>query len=177
MNIDQKKQAVAALKETIGEGHVYVVDTHGMKVQEVNQIRKKCREKGVKFEVVKNTLLKRALDEIYQDPQRIQPFAQNVIKGSSSIFVVEEVANMPAKILQEITKKGKKEKPRFKGALVYQEAFIGADQLKTLSELKSKEELIAEVIALLQSPIKQVVSALQSGGNTLASLVEALSKK
>jgi len=100
----------------------------------------------------------------------------STLKGNTSLMF-SEVGNAPAKLIQEIQKKSKSDKPLFKGAYVEEAIFIGADQLSTLVDIKSKEELLGEIITILQSPAKNVISALQSGGQKLSGILKTLSEK
>ena len=132
-----------------------------------------CFEKGVEYKVYKNTLIKKALEKLDADYSEFF----DVLKGFSGImFTNEEGANLPAKVLKEY-RKGKAEKPSLKGASIDSEFYFGDESVKMLSELKSKNELIGEIIGLLQSPAKNVISALQSGKSTLAGLVKTLSDR
>ena len=132
-----------------------------------------CFEAGVEYGVYKNTLIQKALEQLDAD---YTEFFDSVLKGFSGILFTKEAANTPAKVLTGYRKSGG-EKPVLKGASIDTDLFIGDEHLKMLSELKSKNELIGEIIGLLQSPAKNVISALQSGENTLAGLVKTLSER
>lgn len=154
--------------------HFYIADTAGMTVAEVNEFRALCYKRGVEYRVVKNTLIKKALDQLDED---FSPLHE-VLKGSSGIMFSSEVANVPAKIIKDYKKKGKDlEKPAFKAASIDQDFYVGPQHLDPLSNLKSKDELLGEIVTLLQSPATNVISALQSGKNKLAGIVKTLSEK
>ena len=141
----------------------------------MNDFRKMCFEKGVEYKVFKNTLIKKALDQVETDYSEFEE--GNVLKGFSGILFSMENGNLPAKIITDYRKKFKGEIPILKGASIDRELYIGNDQLSALSKLKSKNELIGEIITLLQSPVKNVISALQSGEHKLAGIVKTLSEK
>jgi len=152
----------------------YIADTGGMSVAEVNEFRAMCFKRGVEYKIVKNTLIKKALAKLDTD---YAPFDE-ALKGTSGIMFSTEVSNAPAKIIQDFKKKDKDlDKPAFKAASIDTDLFVGKEYLDTLSKLKSKNELLGEVIGLLQSPATNVISALQSGKHTLAGLIKTLSEK
>ncbi len=174
MTKEEKVKVVAELSEKFkANSNFYLADASGFTVAEVNDFRRLCFEKGVQFHVYKNTLIKKALDTLDGD---FAPLDE-ALKGFSGIIFSEEVANVPAKVIKEFRKKKGGEKPTLKAASIDTDFFIGDENLKMLSELKSKPELIGEVIGLLQSPAKNVISALKSSGGTLAGLVKTLSEK
>jgi large subunit ribosomal protein L10 len=156
--------------------HFYIADASGFSVAQVNSFRKVCFDKGLEYRVYKNTLIKKALENLEAD---YTEFAEQTLKGFSGILFSQEVGNLPAKVILDFRKKlGAKEKrPVFKGASIDGDQFLGEANLEVLSKLKSKEELVGEVISLLQSPATNVVSALQSGKNILAGLVKTLAEK
>ncbi|MCY4778044.1 50S ribosomal protein L10 [Sphingobacterium sp. UT-1RO-CII-1] len=171
MRKEDKQEIVQALAEQIKSyGNFYITDTADLSVEKVNGIRRKCFENNIEIKVVKNTLIKKALIEAGVDTEELA----GVLKGASTLMFAE-TANAPAKLIKELRKAG--DKPLLKAAYIQETAFIGDDQLNSLVNLKSKEELIADVIALLQSPAKNVISALQSGGNTISGLVKALEER
>jgi large subunit ribosomal protein L10 len=160
----------AKFKET---DHFYITDTSGLTVGQVNKFRGMCFTKGVEYKMVKNTLIKKALENVDGDFSSLD----EVLKGTSGIMFVNETANIPAKIIKEFQKSDPKDRPKFKAASVDSDLYIGEDQLGALVSLKSKQELIGDVIALLQSPAKNVISALSSGGDKLAGIVKTLSER
>jgi large subunit ribosomal protein L10 len=154
--------------------YFYITSASGMSVSEVNQLRRLCFERGVEYRVVKNTLIMKALETLDTD---YTPFQDSVLKGFSGIMFHPESGKVPAQLIKEFRKKSGNDKLKLKGASVDYSLFIGENQLDLLISLKSKQELIGEVIGLLQSPAKNVVSALQSGGNKLAGILKTLSEK
>jgi len=173
MTREEKKQAIDQLTVLLAESkNVYLADISGMNADQTSKLRRTCFSKGVKLQVVKNTLLKQAMESCDKDYEALY----DVLKGNTSMMV-SETANAPAKAIVEYLKKNKKaEKPLFKGAYVEESVYF-ADQLSVLETLKSKEELIGDIITLLQSPAKNVISGLQSGGNTLAGLMKTLEER
>ena len=171
MNKEEKHELVLALTEQIKEyGNFYITDTSDLTVAKVNNIRRKCFESDITMQVAKNTLIRKAMEASEGDFSPI--FA--VVKGSSSILFSKS-ATAPAKLIKQLRKTG--EKPILKAAYIDSSVFIGDKQLDTLVNLKSKEQLIGEIIGLLQSPAKNVISGLQSGGNKLAGIVKTLQER
>ncbi|PJJ84039.1 50S ribosomal protein L10 [Mucilaginibacter auburnensis] len=171
MTKEEKYDLVLALTETMKEyGNFYITDTSDLTVAKVNDIRRKCFDADIKMQVTKNSLIKKAMEAAGGDFGDIY----DVLKGSSSILFSKS-ATAPAKLIKQLRKAG--DKPVLKAAYIDSSVFIGDNQLDTLIKLKSKEQLIGEIIGLLQSPAKNVVSALQSGGNTLAGLVKTLQER
>ncbi len=142
---------VSTLKEYNG---FYLVETTGLNAEKTSALRRACNKADIKLLVVKNTLLRKALEQLDGDFAELYP----VLKASTSLMCTN-VGNAPAKLLKDFVKKGDT-LPALKGAYVEGGCYVGADQLDTLAAIKSKNELIADVVALLQSPIKQVISAL-----------------
>lgn len=151
--------------------HFYLVDLTGLNAADTSALRRKCFKSEVKLVAVKNTLLEKAFEASETDYTPLY----ETLKGNTAIMFTE-VANVPAKILQEY-KKNKKEIPALKGAYAEESFFVGADKLDELVAIKSKNELIADVVALLQSPAKNVVSALQSGANTIHGVLKTLGER
>lgn len=174
MTREEKAQLIsdltAKLKET---DHFYITDTSGLTVKEVNKFREMCFKKGVEYKLVKNTLIKKALDNVEGDFSSLD----DVLKGTSGIMFVNETANAPAKIIKDFKKSDPEERPTFKAASIDSDLFIGEDNLGALASLKSKQELIGDVVTLLQSPAKNVLSLLQSGEQKLAGIVKTLSER
>ena len=159
----------AQLKET---PNFYVTDVEGLNAEATTKLRRACFEKNIKLVVVKNTLFYKALE--MNEVADFQQF-ESVLKGSTAVMFCETV-NAPAKLIKEFSKDSGK--PALKGAMVQECAYIGAENLETLVNIKSREELIGDIIGLLQSPAKNVISALtsQSGGK-IAGIVKTLSEK
>ncbi|MDR2123293.1 MAG: 50S ribosomal protein L10 [Flavobacteriaceae bacterium] len=172
MTKQEKTQVIEELQEVLkGTNVLYIADTDGLNAQQTSDLRRACFKGEISMKVVKNTLLKKAMQNV-EDKDFSGLFES--LKGNSTIFIAEK-GNAPAKLIQTFRKKS--EKPLLKAAWVDSAVFLGDTQLETLANLKSKEELVGEIIGLLQSPIKNVVSALKSGGNTIAGLVKTLSEK
>jgi large subunit ribosomal protein L10 len=171
MNKEEKYDLVLALTEQMKEyGNFYITDTSNLTVAKVNDIRRQCFESDITMQVTKNSLIKKAMANIEGDFAPLY----DVLKGSSSILFSKS-ATAPAKLIKALRKKG--DKPVLKAAYIDSSIFIGDNQLDTLIKLKSKEQLIGEVIGLLQSPAKNVISALSSGGNILAGVVKTLQER
>jgi large subunit ribosomal protein L10 len=171
MNKEEKHELVLALTEQMKEyGNFYITDTSNLTVAKVNTIRRKCFESDITMQVAKNSLIKKAMEAAGGDFSPIY----DVLKGSSSILFSKS-GTAPAKLIKQLRKQG--EKPILKAAYIDASIFIGDNQLDTLINLKSKEQLIGEIIGLLQSPAKNVISALQSGGNILAGVVKTLQER
>lgn len=177
MTREEKKSIIDELTEKLKvTPHFYLTNASGFSVAQVNAFRRTCFEKGLEYKVYKNTLIKKALESLDTDYEK---FNETALKSFSGILFSKEAGNLPAKVLLEFRKKmGKKvTRPVFKGASIDGDLFLGEQNLELLSKLKSKEELLGEVIGLLQSPAKNVISALQSGKHILAGLVKTLSEK
>lgn len=174
MTREDKAQLISNLTEKFKESdHFYIADTSGLTVAEINKFREMCFNKGVEYKLVKNTLIKKALENVEGDYSSLD----EVLKGTSGIMFVNENANAPAKIIKEFKKEDSNDRPKFKAASIESDLFIGEDQLGALASLKSKQELIGEVVTLLQSPAKNVLSLLQSGEQKLAGIVKTLSER
>lgn len=175
MTKQEKTQVISELAEKLkNNNYFYFADASGLTVAEVNDFRRLCFQRGVEYNVYKNTLIKKALETLDTD---YTSFNDVVLKGFTGIIFSKESGNLPAKVIQEFRKSKGSVKPIFKGASIDTGLFIGNDTLDTLSNLKSKYELIADVIMLLQSPAKNVVSSLQSGQNKLAGIVKTLAER
>ncbi len=155
--------------------YFYITDAAGMSVAQTNDLRRRCFQAGVEYRVVKNTLIAKALEQLDTD---YSSFNEGVLKGFSGIMFHTESGKVPAKLIKDFIKEsGKANKLKFKGASVDYSVFAGEDQLETLISLKSKQELVGEIIGLLQSPAKNVISGLQGGGNKLAGILKTLSER
>jgi large subunit ribosomal protein L10 len=149
----------------------YLTDTSGLNAVATANLRRACFNKNIKLQVVKNKLLVKAFEKAEG-----RDYSQliDVLNGPTAIMF-SEVGNVPAKLIEDFRKKNKK--PLLKAAYVEESFYIGDEQLKALTDIKSKEEVLGDVIGLLQSPAKNVISALKSGGNTIAGLVKTLSER
>jgi large subunit ribosomal protein L10 len=171
MRKEEKHDVVLALKEQIESfSNLYIADTSNLTVAAVNDIRRKCFDSGIKMQVAKNTLIKKALEAASGEYAELY----DVLKGSSTLLFSNS-GNAPAKLIKALRASG--DKPLLKAAYIDSAIFIGDNQLNALVNLKSKEELIGEIIGLLQSPAKNVISGLQSGKNKLAGIVKALEQR
>jgi len=171
MRREEKNQIIDSLAEQIKEyNHFYLTDTAQLNAAVTSDLRRKCFEKEIKLIVVKNTLLRRALEQAGGEYEELFP----VLHGSTAIMFTN-TGNLPAKLIKEFRKKY--DKPVLKGAFVEETIFVGDNQIEALVSVKSKEELLGDLIALLQSPAKNVISALQSGGNIIHGVLETLSTK
>lgn len=154
MTREEKSIAIEDLTAKLAETNIiYIADTSGLDAETTSNLRRACFKAGIKLEVVKNTLLEKAMEASPNDYGDLP----SVLKGNSSVFIAD-VANAPAKIIKDFRKKS--DKPVFKGAYINQEIYIGDNLLDSLASLKSKEEVIGEIIGLLQSPAKRILSAL-----------------
>lgn len=169
----EKAAAIEGLKDKFSNvSYFYLTDASTLTVEQVNNFRRLCFEKGVEMRVVKNTLAQKAL-ESFPEEMNYDALYES-LKGPTAILFTE-TANVPAKVLKEFRKES--DKPILKAAYIESAVFIGDDQIDSLSKLKSKEELIGDVIGLLQSPAKTVIASLQSGGQTLSGLLKALEER
>ena len=170
MKREVKDTIIAELGEKLNEyPHFYLVDVTGLDAAATSALRRKCFKNEIKMVVVKNKLLRKALDASEVDYEPLY----SSLKGNTAVLF-SQVANKPAKLLKEYKKEGI---PALKAAYAEESVFIGADKLEELAALKSKAELIADVVALLQSPAKNVVSALQSGANTIHGVLKTLGER
>ena len=173
MNKTEKKAVIEEIADKLqNTKFFYVTDASGLSVEEVNVFRKKCFESGVEYKVYKNTLIQKAIESIDSESSEIS----GVLKGFSGIIFSPESNNAPAKVIKALRKEGF-EKPVLKAASIDGDLYIGDESLDALSKLKSKAELIGDVIGALQAPAQNVISALQNGGNTLSGLLKALAEK
>ena len=175
MTKQEKTQVISDLAKRFTETtNFYFADASGLTVAQINNFRRLCYEKGVEYNVYKNTLIRKALETLETD---YSSFDETVLKGFTGIIFSDKSGNLPAKVIKEFRKAAKGEKPIFKGASIDTDLFIGNDELDALSKLKSKFELIGDVIMLLQSPAKSVISSLQSGQNNIAGILKTLSER
>lgn len=173
MTKEEKAVIIDELSEKFSQNsHFYITDASGLTVGQINAFRRLCFHAGVEYGVYKNTLIRKALEK--QGSANEDLF--KVLQGFSGVIFSKEAGNAPAKVIRDY-RKGAEGKPLLKAASIDTSLFFGEENLNMLSELKSKNELIGEIISLLQSPAKNVVSALLSGKNTVAGLVKALEER
>jgi large subunit ribosomal protein L10 len=171
MNKNEKQLMIDDLSKRLDDNNViYITDISDLDAVATSSLRRQCFAKNIKLSVVKNTLLKKAMESSDKDFGELP----EVLKGNTSIMIAE-ASNAPAKVIKAFRKKS--DKPLLKGAFIEEAVYVGDDQLDTLVEIKSKDELIGEIIGLLQSPAKNVISALKSSGGTIAGIVKTLSEK
>jgi len=171
MRKEEKNQIIDSLTEQLNtHNHFYLTDISGLNVEVTNKLRRLCFKRNVELQVVKNTLLQKAMEKTNKDFGSLY----DVLKGSTSIMF-SDTGNVPAKLIKEFKKSFGK--PVLKGAYVEETWFVGENQLETLVNIKSKNELIADIIAILQSPVQNVIGALQSGGHKISGIVKTLSEK
>ena len=173
MKKQDKVAAIDQLKTKFSENsYFYFTDSSTLSVEQVNKLRGLCYEKGIEMRVVKNTLAQKALEGISEDSTYESLY--DVLKGPTTVMFTE-IANAPAKVIKEFRKEN--DKPVLKAAYIDSAIYFGEEQLDNLASLKSKEELIGDIILLLQSPMKNVVSALKSGEGTITGLIKALENR
>ncbi|WP_410005926.1 50S ribosomal protein L10 [Aequorivita nionensis] len=171
MTREEKSQVIETLTAQLSDNaNIYLADISGLDAGNTSNLRRACFKAGVQLAVVKNTLLKKAMESSDKDFGELT----GILKGNTSLMF-SETGNAPAKVIKEFRKKS--DKPLLKGAYIQESIYVGDNQLDSLVELKSKDELIGEIIGLLQSPAKNVISALKSGGSTIAGLVKTLSER
>jgi large subunit ribosomal protein L10 len=172
MTREEKAKYIDELAAELSQaGIFYLTDTSELTVETINNLRRRCYQSNIKLKVVKNTLLQKAMERI--DGKDYSELNQ-VLSGPTSIMF-SEVGNLPAKIIKEFRKKS--DKPILKGAFIDEAIFIGDNQLDSLVTLKSKEELIGEIVGLLQSPAKNVISALKGQGGKIAGILKTLEER
>lgn len=171
MTREEKSQVIEDLTARLGDVPIiYLADISGLNASDTSNLRRACFKANVKLTVVKNTLLAKAMEGSEKEFGDLG----TVLKGNTSIMW-SDTGNAPAKVIKDFRKKN--DKPVLKGALIEEAVYIGDEYLETLVNIKSKEELIGDIIGLLQSPAKNVVSALKSGGGKLAGILKTLSEK
>ncbi|RFN58519.1 50S ribosomal protein L10 [Marixanthomonas ophiurae] len=171
MTREEKSQVIESLTAQLSENTIiYLADISGLDAGATTKLRRACFKAGVSLNVVKNTLLSKAMESSDKDFGELS----EVLKGNTSLMV-SETGNAPAKVIKEFRKKS--EKPLLKGAFIEEAIYVGDEKLDKLVEIKSKEEVIGDIISALQSPAKNVISALKSGGTTIAGIVKTLSEK
>ncbi|MCP4882366.1 MAG: 50S ribosomal protein L10 [Flavobacteriales bacterium] len=171
MTREEKSQVIQDLTGKLADNPViYLADISGLNATDTSNLRRACFKANVKLAVVKNTLLAKAMDSSDKDFGDLP----TVLKGNTSLMM-SETGNAPAKVIKAFRKGNKK--PILKGAYVEEAVYVGDDQLDNLVDIKSKEEVIGDIIGLLQSPAKNVISALQSGGGKIHGILQTLSEK
>jgi large subunit ribosomal protein L10 len=173
MTREEKGQIIDELAEKFSQhDHFYITDASGFTVEQINAFRRICFNKGVEYRVYKNTLIRKALEKQSSNYESIF----KVLHGFSGVIFSKESGSAPAKAIKEYRKKNEG-KPGFKGASIQSDLFIGEENLNVLSDLKSKNEIIGEIISMLQSPAQNVLSALLSSKQTVAGLVKTLEQR
>ena len=171
MTREEKSQVIEELTAQLAENtNIYLTDISGLDAGTTSNLRRACFKANVKLAVVKNTLLEKAMEASEKEFGELP----TILKGNTSVMY-SETGNAPAKVIKSFRKKS--EKPLLKGAFIEEAIYLGDDQLDMLVNIKSREELIGDVIGLLQSPAKNVISALQSGGGKLSGILKTLSQK
>ena len=171
MTKEEKSIAIEEISDLLKSNqNIYLADISGLNALESSSLRRICFKAGVKLSVVKNTLLAKAMEEVEKDFGDLK----SVLKGNTALMY-SDVGNAPAKVIKNFRKKS--EKPILKGAFIEEAIYLGDDMLNSLVEIKSKEELIGEIIGLLQSPAKNLVSALKSSGSKISGVLKTLSEK
>lgn len=171
MNINDKNQLINSLAEQLANNEIiYLADISDLNSDMTTKLRALCHKKQVSLKMVKNTLLKQAMEKTEKDFSPLY----TVLKGSTSIMI-SDTGNAPAKLIKEFRKKA--DRPVLKGAYIEEMTYIGDEQLDFLAAIKSKDELLGDLIGLLQSPMHNVMGALQSGSNTITGVLQTLSEK
>lgn len=171
MTREEKSQVIEELTAQLTENtNIYLTDISGLNAGTTSNLRRACFKANVKLAVVKNTLLEKAMEASDREFGELP----STLKGNTSVMY-SETGNAPAKVIKAFRKKS--DKPLLKGAFIEETVYLGDDQLDMLVDIKSREELIGEIIGLLQSPAKNVISALKSGGGTISGILKTLSQK
>jgi len=171
MTREEKSQVIETLTAELSEAKtLYLTDTAGLNAKDTTALRRACFKAGIRLSVVKNTLLSKAMDASDKEFGDLK----EVLKGNTSLMF-SEVGNAPAKVIKDFRKKS--DKPVLKGAYIEEAVYVGDDQIDFLVAIKSKEELIGDIITLLKSPANNVVSGLKSGGGKLAGIIKTLSER
>ncbi|MBA6153962.1 50S ribosomal protein L10 [Gelidibacter maritimus] len=171
MTREEKSQVIEELTTQLADNtNIYLTDISGLNAKNTSELRRACFKAGIKMSVVKNTLLDKAMAASVKDFGDLP----KTLKGNTSVMY-SETGNAPAKVIKTFRKKS--DKPLLKGAFIEEAIYIGDEQLDVLVDIKSREELIGDIVGLLQSPAKNVVSALKSSGGKLAGILKTLSEK
>jgi len=175
MNREEKAVVIDELVQKFSDNtNFYITDASGMTVADTNALRGLCFDSGIEYKVFKNTMIQKALERLDTD---YASFDESVLKGFSGIMFSGESANSPAQLIKQFRKKSGSESPVLKGASIDTDLFIGEENLDALAKLKSKAELIGEVITILQSPAKNVISGIQSASGKLTGILKTLSER
>jgi large subunit ribosomal protein L10 len=170
MTREEKSKVIKRLTTELAENtNIYMTDVSGLDASETSKLRRACFKANIKLSVVKNTLLSKAMESSEKDFGNLD----EVLVGNTALMY-SEVGNSPAKLIKQFRKKS--ERPLLKGASIEDAIYVGDDQVEFLANIKSREELIGDVITLLQSPAKNVISALQSSGSTISGVLKTLSE-
>ena len=170
MTREEKSKVIEKLTAELAENtNIYMTDVSGLNASETSKLRRACFKANIKLSVVKNTLLSKAMESSDKDFGSLN----EVLVGNTALMY-SEVGNSPAKLIKQFRKKS--ERPLLKGASIEDSVYVGDDQVEFLANIKSREELIGEVITILQSPAKNVISALQSNGSTISGVLKTLSE-
>ena len=170
MTREEKSKVIEKLTTELAENtNIYMTDVSGLDASETSKLRRACFKANIKLSVVKNTLLSKAMESSEKDFGNLD----EVLVGNTALMY-SQVGNSPAKLIKQFRKKS--ERPLLKGASIEDAIYVGDDQVEFLANIKSREELIGEVITLLQSPAKNVISALQSSGSTISGVLKTLSE-
>lgn len=173
MKKELKNQIIETISAQIKEyPNFYITDISGLNAEKTSALRRKCFQEGIKLSVVKNTLLAKVIKN--QENEEMNALLEALVGNTAIMYTVSP--NAPAKLIKGYQKEGW-EKPALKAAYVQECAFVGADKLEELVSIKSREELIGDIVALLQSPARNVISALQGAGSTIAGIVKTLEEK
>jgi large subunit ribosomal protein L10 len=171
MTREEKSKAITEIKDVLSQnGIIYLTDISGLNSIETSNLRRLCFKSGVKLEVMKNTLLEQAMTASDKDFGDLL----ETLKGNTSIML-SDVGNAPAKVIKDFRKKS--ERPILKGAIIENDIYLGDEQLELLSSIKSKEEIIGEIVILLQSPVRNIISALKSSSSKLSGIIQTLSNR
>ena len=171
MTREEKSNMIESIKSNLDSNStVYLADCSGLDADSTSKLRRACFKSNIKLSVVKNTLLFRAMEEVNKDFGELK----SVLKGNTTLML-SDIGNAPAKVIKNFRKKS--EKPILKGAFVEESIYLGDDLLETLVNIKSKEELLGEIVSLLQSPTKNLISALKSSGSKISGVLKTLSEK
>ena len=171
MTREEKINMINSIKSELdSNSNIYLTDCSGLNADSTSKLRRACFKSNIKMSVVKNTLLEKAMDEVEKDFGDLK----SVLNGNTALMY-SEVGNAPAKVIKNFRKKS--EKPILKGAFIEESIYLGDDMLDSRVEIKSKEELIGEILTLLQSPAKNLISALKSSGSKISGVLKTLSEK